>query len=89
MCRTMRVKQPKRSRWRMALAVGLGLVPEVEPPDSSLKLYGGAAFERVMHEFRCATYSIECPQVSIEKLYLLFVKPQIMVFTRAHYFHSR
>ncbi|KAE8799988.1 Dynamin-like protein C [Hordeum vulgare] len=26
------------------------------------------AFERVMHEFRCATYSMECPQVSREKV---------------------
>ncbi|KAI4992843.1 hypothetical protein ZWY2020_007156 [Hordeum vulgare] len=40
----------------------------VKPPNSSLKLYGGAAFERVMHEFRSATYSMECPQVSREKV---------------------
>ncbi|KAK9085316.1 hypothetical protein Sjap_025727 [Stephania japonica] len=41
---------------------------DVKPPNSTLKLYGGAAFERVMHEFRCATYSIECPSISREKV---------------------
>ncbi|KQK09720.1 hypothetical protein BRADI_2g49747v3 [Brachypodium distachyon] len=45
-----------------------GISVHVKPPNSSLKLYGGAAFERVMHEFRCATYSMECPQVSREKV---------------------
>ncbi|KAF8751436.1 hypothetical protein HU200_012112 [Digitaria exilis] len=45
-----------------------GINMSVKPPNSSLKLYGGAAFERVMHEFRCATYSMECPQVSREKV---------------------
>ncbi|PIA36634.1 hypothetical protein AQUCO_03300082v1 [Aquilegia coerulea] len=45
-----------------------GVTTDIKPPNSTLKLYGGAAFERVMHEFRCATYSIECPQVSREKV---------------------
>ncbi|MQM06872.1 hypothetical protein Taro_039703 [Colocasia esculenta] len=45
-----------------------GVNVAVKPPNSTLKLYGGAAFERVMHEFRCAAYSIECPQVSREKV---------------------
>ncbi|XP_020265366.1 dynamin-related protein 5A [Asparagus officinalis] len=45
-----------------------GVTVAVKPPNYSLKLYGGAAFERVMHEFRCAAYSIECPQVSREKV---------------------
>ncbi|MCL7029003.1 hypothetical protein MKW94_007450 [Papaver nudicaule] len=45
-----------------------GVSTDVKPPNSTLKLYGGAAFERVMHEFRCATYSIECPPVSREKV---------------------
>ncbi|RZC50908.1 hypothetical protein C5167_019342 [Papaver somniferum] len=45
-----------------------GVSAEVKPPNSTLKLYGGAAFERVMHEFRCATYSIKCPPVSREKV---------------------
>ncbi|KAA3453050.1 dynamin-related protein 5A-like [Gossypium australe] len=31
-------------------------------------LYHTSAFERVMHEFRCAAYSIECPPVSREKV---------------------
>jgi hypothetical protein len=47
-----------------------GISVPVKPPNSTLKLYGGAAFERAMHEFRCATYSIECPQVSREKVQL-------------------
>lgn len=49
-----------------------GINMPVKPPNSSLKLYGGAAFERVMHEFRCATYSMECPQVSREKVCFRF-----------------
>ncbi|ERN20483.1 dynamin-related protein 5A [Amborella trichopoda] len=51
---------------------GIGSWPsvtaDIKPSNSVLKLYGGAAFERVMHEFRCATYSIECPPVSREKV---------------------
>ncbi|KAG6480835.1 dynamin-related protein 5A-like [Zingiber officinale] len=45
-----------------------GVTVALKPPNHTLRLYGGAAFERVMHEFRCATYSIECPQVSREKV---------------------
>ncbi|KAK3028418.1 hypothetical protein RJ639_039628 [Escallonia herrerae] len=45
-----------------------GVTADIKPPNSTLRLYGGAAFERVMHEFRCATYSIECPPVSREKV---------------------
>ncbi|XAR68326.1 Dynamin GTPase [Bertholletia excelsa] len=45
-----------------------GVVTDIKPPNASLRLYGGAAFERVIHEFRCATYSIECPTVSREKV---------------------
>ncbi|GJN17683.1 hypothetical protein PR202_gb04772 [Eleusine coracana subsp. coracana] len=45
-----------------------GINMPVKPANSTLKLYGGAAFERVMNEFRCATYSMECPQVSREKV---------------------
>ncbi|KAL2944300.1 Dynamin-related protein 5A [Bienertia sinuspersici] len=45
-----------------------GVTAEIKTPNSSLRLYGGAAFERVMHEFRCAAYSIDCPQVSREKV---------------------
>ncbi|TMW82626.1 hypothetical protein EJD97_005502 [Solanum chilense] len=51
---------------------GIGSWPsvtgEIKPPNATLRLYGGAAFERVMHEFRCATYSIKCPPVSREKV---------------------
>lgn len=45
-----------------------GLAVDVKPANASLKLHGGAAFERVMHEFQCATCSIECPPVSREKV---------------------
>ncbi|KAG9448120.1 hypothetical protein H6P81_014248 [Aristolochia fimbriata] len=45
-----------------------GVIADIKPPNATLKLYGGAAFERVIHEFRCATYSIECPPVSREKV---------------------
>ncbi|KAI5571547.1 hypothetical protein BDE02_11G101300 [Populus trichocarpa] len=51
---------------------GIGIWPgvtvDIKPPNATLRLYGGAAFERVMHEFRCAAYSIECPPVSREKV---------------------
>ncbi|KAJ3686934.1 hypothetical protein LUZ61_016098 [Rhynchospora tenuis] len=50
-----------------------GVTANVKPHNSSLRLYGGAAFERVLHEFRCATYSIECPQVSREKVANIFL----------------
>ncbi|KAL1188445.1 Dynamin-related protein 5A [Cardamine amara subsp. amara] len=45
-----------------------GVSVDIKPPNAVLKLYGGAAFERVIHEFRCAAYSIECPPVSREKV---------------------
>ncbi|KAF5728300.1 dynamin-related protein 5A isoform X1 [Tripterygium wilfordii] len=45
-----------------------GVSLEIKPPNATLRLYGGAAFERVMHEFRCAAFSIECPPVSREKV---------------------
>lgn len=45
-----------------------GVISEIKPPNATLRLYGGAAFERVMHEFRCAAYSVECPPVSREKV---------------------
>ncbi|KAG8364931.1 hypothetical protein BUALT_Bualt18G0050000 [Buddleja alternifolia] len=45
-----------------------GVTGNTKPPNATLRLYGGAAFERVVHEFRCATYSMECPVVSREKV---------------------
>ncbi|KAG9154885.1 hypothetical protein Leryth_015527 [Lithospermum erythrorhizon] len=45
-----------------------GVAVHIKPPNGTLRLYGGAAFERVIHEFRCAAYSIECPPVSREKV---------------------
>lgn len=55
------------------LESGIGSWPsvtaEIKPPNATLRLYGGAAFERVVHEFRCATYSIKCPPVSREKVF--------------------
>lgn len=49
-----------------------GVILDVKPPNATLRLYGGAAFERVMHEFRCAAYSIECPPVSREKVMTVY-----------------
>ncbi|GAV72308.1 Dynamin_N domain-containing protein, partial [Cephalotus follicularis] len=45
-----------------------GVCVDLRPPNATLRLYGGAAFERVIHEFRCAAYSIQCPSVSREKV---------------------
>lgn len=45
-----------------------GVSTDTKPPNSTLRLYGGAAFERVVHEFRMVTYSVECPVVSREKV---------------------
>ncbi|KAL2245893.1 UNVERIFIED_CONTAM: Dynamin-related protein 5A [Sesamum indicum] len=45
-----------------------GVTTDTKPPNATLRLYGGAAFERVVHEFRCATYFMECPVVSREKV---------------------
>ncbi|CAK9138239.1 unnamed protein product [Ilex paraguariensis] len=45
-----------------------GITADIRTPNATLRLYGGAAFERVIHEFRCAAYSIECPHVSREKV---------------------
>ncbi|KAJ0488624.1 putative dynamin GTPase [Helianthus annuus] len=45
-----------------------GVMSGIKPPNSTLRLYGGAAFERVMHEFSCAAYSVKCPPVSREKV---------------------
>ncbi|KAI9085877.1 hypothetical protein K1719_031954 [Acacia pycnantha] len=50
------------------IGVWPGVIADIKPPNATLRLYGGAAFERVMHEFRCAAYSIECPSVSREKV---------------------
>jgi hypothetical protein len=47
-----------------------GVTADIKPPNAALRLYGGAAFERVIHEFRCAAYSIECPPVSRDKVYI-------------------
>ncbi|CAO2833390.1 unnamed protein product [Amaranthus hypochondriacus] len=45
-----------------------GVSSDIKPANSTLRLYGGAAFERILHEFQCAAYSIDCPQVSREKV---------------------
>ncbi|KAE9616993.1 putative dynamin GTPase [Lupinus albus] len=55
-------------RSQCGIGVWPGVTSDVNPPNATLRLYGGAAFERVMHEFRCAAYSIECPPVSREKV---------------------
>lgn len=45
-----------------------GEVEEIQPLNSNLRLYGGAAFNRVLHEYKCVACSVECPPVSEEKV---------------------
>ncbi|KAL6999524.1 Dynamin-related protein 5A [Sarracenia purpurea var. burkii] len=61
-------KTTEEERLESGIGSWPGVTADIRPPNASLRLYGGAAFERVMHEFRCATYSIECPPVSREKV---------------------
>ncbi|KAG2396725.1 hypothetical protein LR48_Vigan08g016300 [Vigna angularis] len=61
-------KTTVEERSQSGIGVWPGVIASVNPPNATLRLYGGAAFERVMHEFRCAAYSIECPSVSREKV---------------------
>lgn len=61
-------KTSEEERLQSGLGGWPGVTADIKPPNASLRLYGGAAFERVMHEFRCAAYSIDCPQVSREKV---------------------
>ncbi|KAL2327642.1 hypothetical protein Fmac_021069 [Flemingia macrophylla] len=61
-------KTTVEERSQSGIGVWPGVITEINPPNATLRLYGGAAFERVMHEFRCAAYSIECPSVSREKV---------------------
>lgn len=67
-------KTTVEERSQSGIGIWPGVITEVNPPNASLRLYGGAAFERVMHEFRCAAYSIECPPVSREKVIDTFHK---------------
>ncbi|PUZ46000.1 hypothetical protein GQ55_7G011900 [Panicum hallii var. hallii] len=49
----------------------------LEPYNFSLKLYGGAAFEIILHEFHCAAYSMKCPPLSREKVAnILLARPE-------------
>jgi len=64
-------KTSEEERLQSGLGGWPGVNVDIKPPNASLRLYGGAAFERVMHEFRCAAYSIDCPPVSREKVDLL------------------
>ncbi|XP_010273938.1 PREDICTED: dynamin-related protein 5A-like [Nelumbo nucifera] len=61
-------KTTEEERLESGLVSWPGVIADIKPPNSSLRLHGGAAFERVMHEFRCASYSIMCPTVSKEKV---------------------
>lgn len=36
----------------------------MRPSNAGLRMYGGAAFERVLIEFRCAACSLDCPPIS-------------------------
>ncbi|CAN8288148.1 unnamed protein product [Cochlearia groenlandica] len=61
-------KTTQEERGESGIGSWPGVSVDIKPPNAVLKLYGGAAFERVIHEFRCAAYSIECPPVSREKV---------------------
>lgn len=61
-------KTTEEERLESGIGSWPGVTAEIKPPNATLRLYGGAAFERVMHEFRCAAYSIKCPPVSREKV---------------------
>uniref|UniRef100_A0A1J3DY57 Dynamin-related protein 5A n=3 Tax=Noccaea caerulescens TaxID=107243 RepID=A0A1J3DY57_NOCCA len=61
-------KTTEEERGESGIGSWPGVSVDIKPPNAVLKLYGGAAFERVIHEFRCAAYSIECPPVSREKV---------------------
>jgi hypothetical protein len=61
-----------------------GINMPVKPANSSLKLYGSAAFVRLMDELRCAAYSKECPQVSREQV-LFIMEPCTQFFGRITY----
>ncbi|KAH0850271.1 hypothetical protein HID58_095688 [Brassica napus] len=61
-------KTTEEERGESGIGSWPGVCLDIKPPNAVLRLYGGAAFERVIHEFRCAAYSIECPPVSREKV---------------------
>ncbi|KAL0301188.1 UNVERIFIED_CONTAM: Dynamin-related protein 5A [Sesamum radiatum] len=61
-------EQPEEGRSTSGIGGWPGVTRDIKPPNATLRLYGGAAFERAVHEFRCATYSMECPVVSREKV---------------------
>ncbi|MBA0705483.1 hypothetical protein Golax_017674 [Gossypium laxum] len=61
-------KTTEEERSESGLGSWPGVTIDIKPANAVLRLYGGAAFERVMHEFRCAAYSMECPPVSREKV---------------------
>lgn len=65
-------KTTEEERGESGIGSWPGVSVDIKPPNAVLKLYGGAAFERVIHEFRCAAYSIECPPVSREKVHFTF-----------------
>jgi hypothetical protein len=45
-----------------------GIPAGVRPPNASLKLYGGAAFERCLHEFQKAAEQLDVPRVARDKV---------------------
>lgn len=45
-----------------------GQAEDIMPCNANLKLYGRAAFNRVLHEYKCVACSIEWPPVSEERV---------------------
>lgn len=64
-------KTTEEERGESGIGSWPGVCLDIKPPNAVLRLYGGAACERVIHEFRCAAYSIECPPVSREKVHFI------------------
>ncbi|KAE8680136.1 Dynamin-related protein 5A [Hibiscus syriacus] len=66
-------KTTEEERSESGLGSWPGVSIDIIPANAVLRLYGGAALKRVMHEFRCAAYSLECPSVSREKVAIILL----------------
>eukprot|EP00897_Mesotaenium_endlicherianum_P009499 jgi/Mesen1/8578/ME000497S07977 len=63
-----RTSEEERSASGIATWPGAAHVGAIRPVNSSLRLYGGAAFERALDEFQRAACSVKCPLISREKV---------------------
>lgn len=56
----------EEERYESGLIRWPGQAQDIVPCNANLKLYGRAAFNRVLHEYKCVACSIEWPPVSEE-----------------------